>query len=283
MSTSRMISIACLQMSSGYEVKANLEWIEKTLESATKPDVLVLPENFAQMPRYRQDQYVEDASGGQVQQFLSRLSKQLNCFIVGGSLAVREASALKPFARCLVYSPTGEQIGQYDKLHLFDVSVESEAGQSQAYRESDQYQRGGLVDEQLSPLKLLVGEQTLQLGLTICYDLRFPRLYQRLAENGAELIVVPSAFTAQTGEVHWRTLLRARAIENQLFVAAPAQVGKHANGRCTWGHSMIISPWGDVIAEQTDKPGLLMTEIDLAKVERVRQRFPTVDHHRLPI
>lgn len=231
------------------------------------------------MPRRRTQQHIEEENTGLVQQTLSNLSREHRVAIVAGSIAVRAQSNDKPFARCLVFDAQGQPIGHYDKLHLFDVDVSVQGGQR--YRESDTYQAGGLEPAQTQAVALKIAQSTLQLGLTICYDLRFPELFRQLVKNGAQLICVPSAFTYDTGQAHWRTLLRARAIENQVYVAAPAQSGKHENGRKTWGHSMIIDPWGNVIAEKAAGEGLLCAEIDPTNIEALRTTFPIHQHRRL--
>ncbi len=276
---SKPINLACLQLNSSAEVGDNLSTVARMLESAQAIDLLLLPENFAQMPRHRRQQHVESEESGLVQKTLSTLAKENGVTIVAGSLAVRHDAESKPFARCLVFDSNGHRCGQYDKLHLFDVDVDTQGGQR--YRESNTYEAGALVPAQIQPVPIKIGGSTLQLGLTICYDLRFPELFRKLAINGAQLICVPSAFTYKTGQAHWRTLLRARAIENQVFVAAPAQWGKHENGRETWGHSMIIDPWGNVIAEKASGEGLVYAEIDPTQIELIRTKFPVHQHRRL--
>ena len=170
---------------------------------------------------------------------------------------------------CLVFDQSGHQIGRYDKIHLFDVSVSS----SESYCESRHIAPGK------TPLALSVLD--LMMGITICYDMRFPELYRRLAEAGAELFSVPSAFTVPTGQAHWHTLLRARAIENLAWVIAPAQVGEHPNGRRTFGHSLIINPWGEIVAERTGGPGVIFARLDRADAAQRRRQFPALEHRVL--
>jgi predicted amidohydrolase len=170
-------------------------------------------------------------------------------------------------------------MGQYDKIHLFDVDTTEDG--SGRYRESDTYQKGRVSEDSLSPIPLTNASFTLLLGLTICYDLRFPEFYRALAGNGAQLICVPSAFTFETGQAHWEPLLRARAIENQVFIAAAAQQGEHENGRRTWGHSMIIDPWGNILTEKKSGQGLVFAEIDLTQIKTLQARFPVHRHKRL--
>ncbi|RBP53247.1 putative amidohydrolase [Arenicella xantha] len=277
-----MLRIGCLEMSSGPDVQENLNVIAAAVDASPLLDLLVLPENAVQMPSSKALQYVELASGGIVQSALSELAASKQMAILLGSLAVVEsdgANRTKPYARSLLFDPLGKLVAAYDKLHLFDV--DTQPGASHQYRESDTYRAGVVSIEQTSPKQLVFNDLPLQLGLTICYDLRFPELYRLLAQRGAQLICVPAAFTYETGKAHWETMLRCRAIENQVFIAAAAQVGKHASGRRTWGHSMIIDPWGEIITEQTDGQGLVFAEIDLTKIESLKERFPVHLHRRL--
>jgi predicted amidohydrolase len=184
-----------------------------------------------------------------------------------GSLAIK-ASAEKAANRSFLIDPKGEIIARYDKIHMFDVDL---AG-GESYRESNNYRPGELA--------VLVDLPWGRLGLTICYDLRFPALYCALAEAGASFLAIPSAFTQKTGEAHWHVLMRARAIENGCFIFAAAQGGRHENGRDTYGHSLIVDPWGKVLAEGGAEPGVIMAEIDPAEVAAVRARIPSLQHGR---
>ena len=273
------VSIACLQMNSGPDVAENLAFVESSLAASDGLDILLLPENFAQMPARRSDQYIESPQSGEVQSGLSRMAEDHQVVIIAGSVPIQTADSEKPYARSLVFDRRGKQVGYYDKLHLFDV--ETGAGSDSRYRESATYCHGAVGPESKQPVSLDFGAFDLQLGLTICYDLRFPELYRALAANQAQLICVPSAFTFETGQAHWEPLLRARAIENQVFIAAAAQTGEHANGRKTWGHSMIIDPWGNILAEKKDGQGLVFADIDLTQIESLRTRFPVHSHKRL--
>jgi len=279
---SKSLRVACLQMSSGKDVDSNLTSVVEHLEGAEQTDLIVLPENFAQMPASRADQYVEVDGEGIVQATLAELARKYQTCIVAGSLAVLEAQNDKPFARSLVFDKFGERVAHYDKVHLFDIDVpDSENSRDhrshQRYRESATYAHGDLAGVQAVDLAAI----DLKIGLTICYDLRFAEQYRALAAQGAQLVTVPSAFTYETGQAHWRTLLSARAIENQVFILAAAQTGEHANGRRTWGHSMIIDPWGRIVAEQRQGEGLLIAEIDLTDIQRLKQIFPMHEHRRL--
>ncbi len=197
----------------------------------------------------------------------SALAKELNIWLLIGSLAIK-VSDTKTANRSFLFAPDGSIAARYSKLHLFDVTLAS----GEAYRESDTVEGGG--EAVLAKTSLGV------LGLSICYDVRFPHLYRRLAQNGAFLFTVPSAFTVPTGQAHWHVLLRARAIENGAFVIAPAQGGLHANGRKTYGHSLIVSPWGEILAEAGTDPGVIMAEIDPALSVQARARVPSLLHDR---
>ncbi len=279
----RTLRVGCLQMSSTADVSQNLGVIEKGVNKAANLDLLALPENFAQMPKHRNELYTEQAGNGEVQTFLRQLAQHHDVTIIAGSLPVvdEQSGVNKPFARCLVISSDGTQ-SHYDKLHLFDVDVnDAPQGGAQRYRESDRYQAGALTAEQKSVKALKIGANTVRLGASICYDLRFPELYREFALQGVDIITLPSAFTYETGKAHWQLLLRARAVENQAFVIAPAQVGEHANGRRTWGHSMIVDPWGRILAQQSDQTGLFYADLDLNLQEELKTSFPVLKHRRL--
>ncbi len=299
MQNTSTVKVACLQMNSTNNVHENLGIIERALSDADPIDLLVLPENFAQMPARRAEQHIELMEDGSdqsdvqsnnqydgqhnhqtiVQRFLVDMAARHAVHIVAGSLPTRVELQQKPFARCHIVGPSGP-LGHYDKLHLFDVDVATQNG-SQTYRESDSYQAGSNTSKNTSLHTLNIDQNTVRLGASICYDLRFPELYRQFAASGAQMITVPAAFTYHTGEAHWETLLRARAIENQAFVLAAAQTGEHANGRKTWGHSMVIDPWGDVIARLETETGLLYADLDLDGIEALKGRFPVHNHRRI--
>lgn len=196
-----------------------------------------------------------------------RLADELGIWLLVGSLAIR-VSETKTANRSLLINPQGAIAARYDKLHLFDVDLPS----GERHRESATVQPG----EHAVTAELPWG----RVGLTVCYDLRFPQLYRALAHAGAFLFTIPSAFTAETGEAHWQVLLRARAIENGAYVMAPAQGGKHANGRSTYGHSLIVSPWGEVLAEAGIDPCVIVAEIDPSQSADARARIPNLQHDR---
>jgi predicted amidohydrolase len=198
---------------------------------------------------------------------LRELARKLSLFLHIGSLAFK---LLPEHAvnRSLLIDPKGEIVARYDKIHMFDVDLDN----GESYRESNSYRPGETA--------VLADLPWGRMGLTICYDMRFPSLYRALAEAGATMLAIPSSFTQQTGEAHWHVLLRARAIENGSYVLAAAQGGKHENGRATFGHSLIIDPWGRVLAEGGIEPGVVMAEIDPAEVAKARGRIPSLQHGR---
>jgi predicted amidohydrolase len=198
----------------------------------------------------------------------SALAKELNVWLLIGSLAIK-VSDTKTANRSFLFSPDGAVSARYSKIHLFDVALES----GETYRESNTVAGGN---------EAVVADTDFgAIGLTICYDLRFPQLYRRLAQKAAFLFTVPSAFTVPTGQAHWHVLLRARAIENGAFVIAPAQGGLHANGRKTYGHSLIVSPWGEILAEAGTDPGVILAEIDPALSAQARTKVPNLQHDRV--
>ena len=273
-----MPRVAAIQMNSGPEVGDNLLRAGRLIEQAVDSgaSLVVLPENFALMPRHESDRMhvAEDEGSGPIQLFLAQQSKKSGVWLVGGSIPLMTAQRNKFYASCLVYQPDGERAARYNKIHLFDVAVSD----VEAYKESEYFEPGLTTSDNLVCVDTPVG----RIGLTICYDVRFPELYRHLSRSGALLLSVPSAFTATTGRVHWETLLRARAIENLTYVIASAQSGTHASGRDTYGHSMIIDPWGEVLGQLTDEPeGVITADIDQDKLNAVRQRFPSLQHRRL--
>lgn len=271
------IKIGCLQMNSSEHVSENLHFVEKHLKQAKQEGVSIvqLPENFAQMPASSATQVVEINGCGEIQEFLQRVAAEYQISLIAGTVPIREDrnNSANPFARSMVVDSQGKIGAHYDKIHLFDVELPS----GKHYRESDRYSAGDVSSDNVVVTRL----NGLSIGLSVCYDLRFPELYRQQARQGVELICVPSAFTYDTGKAHWQTLLCSRAVENQSFVFAAAQTGEQANGRRSWGHSMIISPWGDIIAEADEEPGLISAVIDLTNLEEIRARFPALDHRRM--
>ena len=237
----------------------------------------MLPENFAVLStRQMVDCGRQEAGPGPViRSFLSEQAKNLGIWIVGGSMPVArrpDGSDIgdRVRATCLVFDDQGQEVARYDKIHLFDAMVEDAHGQ---YRESDTFEPG----EQVVTVDTPAGK----LGLAICYDLRFPELFRLLREQEVDWICLPSAFTWQTGDAHWYPLIRARAIENQVWVVAPGQGGQNSERRRTYGHSLICDPWGRVVTEMGEGPGLVAAELDLDQVANLRTRMPVWGHRRL--
>ena len=264
-----MTRLAAIQMTSGSAVDANLTHAGRLLAEAAAQGAkfAVLPENFAIMAASDAERLAagEAPGTGPIQDFLGDAAKRNDLWLVGGTIPLRSAGG-KVYAASLLYDNRGECVARYDKIHLFDV----ELGNGERYYESNGIEAG--------KTPVVVDTPAGRLGLSVCYDVRFPELYRRLLDAGAEIVVVPSAFTAFTGQAHWETLVRARAIENLLFVVAAAQTGRHPNGRETHGDSMIVDPWGEVLARRREGEGVVVAECDLARLRAVRKRFPSVAH-----
>lgn len=263
-------------MNSGAELSANLASAQRLLaQAAAQGAVLaVLPENFAFMGARETDKLaVSETLGGPIQQFLAAQARELGMMVVGGTLPLASPAPEKVFAASFCVSAQGEVLAHYDKIHLFDVDVQRD-GKIENYRESRSIAAG-------IPRAVLADAASARIGLSVCYDLRFPELYRQLSAAGAQILTVPSAFTEKTGEAHWEVLLRARAIENQCFVIAPNQSGTHPGGRRTWGHSMIVDPWGCVLAVQAEGEGVILAELDLAAQTQIRADMPCLQHRRL--
>ena len=267
-----MARVAVVQMVSSANVKENLIALDTFFLSAREygAELLVLPENFAFMGMSETDKLkiAEDYGHGEIQQAVIALAKRYGIWVVAGTIPLR-CSNKQVHASCMVYDDRGACVARYDKIHLFDVRV----SENEAHQESLTSARG----DKLVVVDTPVG----RVGLSICYDLRFPELYQQLVLKGAEILTVPSAFTAVTGMAHWAILLRARAIENLCYVLAPNQGGVHANGRSTHGHSMIIEPWGKILNEKHSGSGIIVDDIDLQRLQQLRRQFPCNDHHVL--
>ena len=262
---------AMIQMRSGLKPAANIDEAVRFIgeAKAAGADYVLTPE-MTNILAARRDQLFaaivdEDADASLAT--LRELARQLGIYVHIGSLAIKLSND-RAANRSFLVDPKGDIAARYDKIHMFDVDL---AG-GESYRESRNYRPG----EQA----VLTDLPWARLGLTVCYDLRFPALYRALAEAGATMLAIPSAFTKQTGEAHWHVLIRARAIENGSFVFAAAQGGKHESGRDTYGHSLIVDPWGRIIAEAGTEPGVVMAEIDLAEVANARARIPSLQHGR---
>lgn len=274
-----MTKIAAIQMASGPKVSANLIEVSRQISSAVNAGakLIVLPENFAIMGMQDADQIkvAEDEGIGLIQDFLSDQAKNNKIWIVAGTIPINLSSdnpeyEKKVYAACLVYNEKGERVSRYDKIHLFDVHLELT---NETYNESETIEAGN---------KAIVVETPFgKIGIAICFDLRFPELFRQLVLFGAEIIVIPAAFTASTGKAHWEVLLRARAIENLCYVIASAQGGYHVNGRETYGDSMIVDPWGTVLDCLPQGSGYVAADIDIDNINIIRKNFPVLKNRKI--
>jgi predicted amidohydrolase len=271
-----MTLFAAIQMAPRRSLAENLLNAERLIASAVNQGAqcLVLPENFAYFGA-KDLLYIaaqESSPAGPVRRFLHQQAKKNSVWIVAGTIPVADASSggKKGFASCFCYDTSGVEVACYQKIHLFDVAVTDVKKQ---YRESDNYQAG------VNPV--VVETPFGKIGLSVCYDLRFAELYRQLADRGADIIVVPSAFTAVTGKAHWELLLRARAVENQVFVVG-ANMGDRSHSKTpTWGGSTIIHPWGNVLADMCDGDGVVIADIDISDIVKLKQKMPIAKHRRL--
>jgi nitrilase len=265
--------VAALQMNSVDSVTQNLQTADTMLARAAKEGcrLALLPENFAFMGARNADKIaVAEAPGqGPIQDFLAAVARRYHLWIVAGSVNLRSEADDRVYGSSLVFDERGRLAARYDKMHLFDVSL---PGKKESYRESAVLRPGSETAVVDTP----VG----RLGLSICYDLRFPELYRSLVDQGATIFTVPAAFTETTGRAHWQPLLRARAIENLCYVIAAGQHGVHADKRKTFGHSMIVNPWGEVMSIQADGNGIVVADVDTDLVVRTRASFPALTHRR---
>ena len=268
------LRVAAVQLNSQDLISANLEVCFREVESAGAQgaSLVVLPENFAFLGPETDKRRLAETLGDEsapIQKALKKMACDAGVTLVAGGFPERSPDPLRPFNSCLVLGPRGDRVAVYRKLHLFDVELpdgtqllESEGVKSGS--ELEVFQLGGFT-----------------VGLSICYDLRFPELYRALVDRGAEVLLVPAAFTLQTGKDHWRVLLQARAIESQAWVVAANQWGRHPKGRSSFGHSMVVDPWGLVVAECSDRIGAAIVDIDRDYLERVRSSIPSLRHRRL--
>ena len=266
------MKIAALQMVSTPDVDRNLEAAQGLVAraAAAGAELVVLPEYFCLMGRRDDDKLrvAEPHGNGPIQQALADAARTHGLWVVGGTLPLQTGDARHAWNSCGVYAPDGTQAARYDKIHLFAFDNGRE-----------RYDEGRTLHAGSDPVALQAG--SIRLGLSICYDLRFPELYRSLMNPPCDLLSVPAAFTYTTGRAHWELLLRARAVENQCYVIAAAQGGTHENGRRTWGHSLICDPWGEVLAVQAEGEGVVLAELDLARIAEVRAQLPALGHRRL--
>jgi deaminated glutathione amidase len=269
-----MGNVAAIQMTSSHDVAENLASAAALLREAKDAGALVacLPENFSFIGLKDADklQVAEADGNGPVQAFLSDTARQLKMWILGGTMVIRTNDSSRVANSSLLIDADGKRVARYDKIHLFDVTI---PGRNEQYRESNHVLPGR------NPV--IADTPVGKLGLSVCYDMRFPELYRELVSLGAEWLAMPAAFTVPTGRAHWETLLRARAIENLCYVVAPAQSGLHTSGRETYGDSLIVDYWGQVLSRLAKGTGVITADIDLASQAESRARFPALDNRRL--
>lgn len=269
-----MGTVAAIQMNSSHVVADNLSAAAQLLREAKEAgaEVACLPENFAFMGVRDADKraIAESDAGGPVQEFLGKTARSLGLWILGGTIGIARNAESRVANTSLLFDAKGARVARYDKIHLFDVTVPGGDGE---YRESTHVEPGSTP--------VVVDTPVGRLGMSVCYDMRFPELYRALVDQGAQWLCMPAAFTVPTGRAHWETLLRARAIENLCFVVAPAQVGMHSNGRETYGDSLIVDYWGKVLARLPQGTGVISAALDLQEQAATRVRFPALDNRRL--
>lgn len=274
-----MAKIAAIQMAAGTNVSANLIEVSRQILSAVQAGakLIVLPENFSCMVLEDSDQIsnAETDGAGPIQEFLAEQARKNKVWIIAGTIPLHLQSkhpdyGKKTYTSCLVYNDSGERVSRYDKVHLFDVYLDAT---KETYKESETIVAGNEA--------VVVDTPFGKVGLAICYDVRFPELFRQLIKLGVEIIVIPSAFTAITGKAHWEILLRARAVENLCYVVASAQGGYHVNGRQTYGHSMIVDPWGTILDVLPHGSGFAIADVDINILNNIRQSFPALDNRKI--
>jgi predicted amidohydrolase len=271
-----MGKVAAIQMTSSHVVADNLAVAGDLLREAKDLgcDIACLPENFSFIGLRDADklQVAEPDGEGAVQSFLSDSARELKMWILGGTIVLKGDTDRRVANSSLLIDDDGKRVARYDKIHLFDVTI---PGRDEQYRESTHVTPGRDL--------VLADTPVGKLGLSVCYDMRFPELYRALVSRGAEWLAMPAAFTVPTGRAHWETLLRARAIENLCYVVAPAQTGTHTSGRETYGDSIIVDYWGQVLSRLAKGAGVITADIDLAKEAETRARFPALDNRQLDL
>jgi len=269
-----VVRLSAIQLNSTPNVEENLSNISRLISELPHAanHLVVLPECclfFGGSDRDMLELAKATAEDNRLANALAMLAKEHQVTLVAGSIPVAVKGKYQFTNRCCVFSPEGKLVSQYDKIHLFDVEV---ADKSKSYKES----KYTLAGEQV----VLADTSITKIGLAICYDLRFPGLFGQLRQQGANVVTLPSAFTRVTGEAHWQPLIQARAIENQVYMVAAGQVGIHQNGRETWGHSMIVDPWGRILAERADEVGSISVEYQSSVVEEIREKMPVLAHNQ---
>lgn len=268
-----MTRLSAIQMTSGADVNENLASVALFIAQAKEQEsqLAVLPEMFPMMGAESPARLkISETFGhGLIQDHISQLAKQYAIWIVAGTIPLKTADANKIAAACLVFDNHGNIVARYDKIHLFDVKIND----TESYQESTTIEAG----DQVSVIDTPCGK----LGLSVCYDIRFPELYRRMMNLGAEIFSIPAAFTVKTGKAHWELLARSRAVENICYVVGACQVGNHNHSRQTYGHSLIVNPWGDVIQALTSQVGVITADIDLDALQTLRKNMPIAKHQRI--
>ena len=267
-----MMRVACVQMRSGTNEAANIAAMEKLVREAAGEGAVYVqtPEMTGIMERDPANllSQISEDEGNPVFAAAASLARELGIWLHLGSTAIKLGER-KAANRGALFSPRGQRVATYDKIHMFDVDLDG----GESYRESNRYEPGGQ--------SVVVDTGAFKLGMAVCYDVRFPRIFRKQAQCGAQILTLPAAFTRPTGKAHWKTLLTARAIENGAFVIAAAQGGEHEDGRATWGHSIIIGPWGEIVGElEHDEPGILVRDIDLQEAGDARAKIPALANER---
>jgi predicted amidohydrolase len=274
--TSKKLVVAAIQISSTSDIQRNIELAEMLIDQAVDEgaQLVLLPENFAQIPssKIKRQQAYEAIGSGPIQEFLATKSEQKSIYLVAGSVAIASEHSHKAFSASLCFDPNGDLLARYNKIHLFDVRLPG----GKNYAESDSFEYG-----ELSSNGGLFSTPWGTFCLTICYDLRFPELFRQVIDQDIIGYLVPAAFTYDTGAAHWETLLRARAIENLSFVIASNQVGVHPNGLKSWGHSMVLDPWGTILGQQEIGEGAVLATLDISRQRELRREFPCLKHRRI--
>ncbi|WP_019141559.1 carbon-nitrogen hydrolase family protein [Noviherbaspirillum massiliense] len=268
--TDQITKIAAVQMVSTPQIEENFASARRHIAEAAQQgaQLVLLPEYWPVMGMHESDKlaHAEQPGSGPIQAFMADIAREHRIWLVGGTLPIVAPDPVRVLNTLLVYNPEGRQVARYDKIHLFSFTKGEES-----YDEARTIVHGKNVAVFDAPFG--------KIGLSVCYDLRFPELYRAMGD--CSLIVMPAAFTYTTGQAHWEILLRARAIENQCYVLAAAQGGKHPNGRRTWGHSMLIDPWGEIKAMRAEGEGVVLDELDLGQLRRVRESLPALQHRKL--
>jgi nitrilase len=285
------MKVAAVQMTSTRDVAANLREAGRLVADAARQGakLVVLPENFSFLGATDADRVaaIEPFGDGPAQRFLVETAERLGLWIVGGTIPILDKDGDggdRASSRSLLVGPDGRVAAHYDKIHLFDVDIPGRAAAARSAANAGSDLRPERYNESATTLagtRVVAATTPLgRIGMTVCYDIRFPALFHRLSVLGTDIVVVPAAFTVPTGEVHWLPLLQARAIESLVYVVAAGQCGEHPGGRKTYGHSLILGPWGELLAESAGGPGVVCADLDMIRLKELRQRFPAVQHRR---